>query len=55
MSRLPRLALAAVKLPVKLAVLPLNARFTVTLLAVTLLATLTKLALAKLPRLALLN
>ena len=74
-AKLPRLALSALMLPVKFAVLPASSRFTlrfgtttlplkfavlpasskftVKLLLVTLLATLTKLACARLPRLAL--
>ena len=42
-------------LPLKFAVLPANSKFTVKLLVVILLATLTKLAVARFPRLALLN
>jgi len=47
--------LSITTLPSKLAVLACNSKLTVTLLDVTLLATLTKLAVATLPKLALLN
>ena len=54
-TKLPPSTLPAVKFPVKLAVLPSNCKLTVKLFVVVLLDTLTKLAVAKLPKLALLN
>ena len=52
LTRLPRLAFSEVKLPVKFAVLPVNAELTVKLLLITFPVMLAKLASTRLPKLA---
>ena len=51
MATLPKLAFAAIMLPLKFAVLPVTAKLIVKLLVMVLDATLTKLAVIELPRL----